>query len=59
MKLRLLLGLALSGLFCGCGSSGGGGQTVTPNSSRRTASSPMMATRQRIGDKIWTSSERL
>ena len=43
MKLRLLLGLALSGLLCGCGSSGGGGQTVTSNSSHRTGPPPIAA----------------
>jgi hypothetical protein len=43
MKLHLLLGLLLSGLLCGCGSSGQGGSTTTPNSSHRTAPPPIAA----------------
>jgi hypothetical protein len=35
MKLRLFLGLVLSGLLCGCGSSNQGNQTAAPNSSHR------------------------
>jgi hypothetical protein len=40
MKLHLLLGLLL---LCGCGSSGQGGSTNTPNSSHCTAPPPIAA----------------
>ncbi len=41
MKLRLLFGLVLSGLLCGCGTSNQGNQTVAPNSSHRTGPPPL------------------
>jgi hypothetical protein len=43
MKLHLSLGLLLSGPLCGCGSSGQGGSTTTPNSSHHTAPAPIAA----------------
>ena len=43
MILPLLLGLALSGLLCGCASSGQGGQTPGPNSSLRALPPPLTA----------------
>jgi hypothetical protein len=43
MKLRLLLGLVLSGLLCDCGNSSQGDHTITAGSSHRTGPQPIAA----------------